>query len=169
MLFSTLPSFFFDVTSLQIFDVKLVSMLQFSIFPYSMLLPSIILTFQIFDLASWQNFDKKIEDDCQKHIFFLSQRCKLKKVFEDWNDILDDLPDWMSPLLSHNFKDWSRFQKRDQKKAPSPLTLKFERKKVTSEWKIVVSYKTASRGHSNNMWHFGGDFDKVPHEHSLPF
>jgi len=36
MLNSMLPSFFFNVTRLQIFDVKLVSMLQFSIFPYSM-------------------------------------------------------------------------------------------------------------------------------------
>jgi len=36
-----LPSLFFDITSLQFFDVKLVSMLQFSMFPYSMLPSSI--------------------------------------------------------------------------------------------------------------------------------
>jgi len=47
MLNSTLPSLFFDVTSLQIFNVKLVSMLQFSMLPYSML-PSSIPTFQLF-------------------------------------------------------------------------------------------------------------------------
>jgi len=43
MLNSMLLSFFFDVTRLQIFDGKLVSMLQFLIFPYSMLTPSIII------------------------------------------------------------------------------------------------------------------------------
>jgi len=36
-----LPSFIFDVTSLQIFDAKMVSILQFSIFPYSILIASI--------------------------------------------------------------------------------------------------------------------------------
>jgi len=41
MINSTLPSLFFDVTSPQIFDVKLVLMLQFSMFPYSMLPSSI--------------------------------------------------------------------------------------------------------------------------------
>ncbi len=43
MLNSMLPSFFFDVTRLQIFDVKSLSMLHFSMFPYSMLTPSITL------------------------------------------------------------------------------------------------------------------------------
>jgi len=36
-----LPSFIFDVKRLQIFDVNFVSILQFSIFSYSILLPSI--------------------------------------------------------------------------------------------------------------------------------
>jgi hypothetical protein len=36
-----LPSFIFDVKRLQIFDVKMVSILQFSIFPYSILIASI--------------------------------------------------------------------------------------------------------------------------------
>jgi len=42
MINSMLPSLFFEVTSLQIFDVKLVSMLQFSMFPYLMLPTSLL-------------------------------------------------------------------------------------------------------------------------------
>jgi len=47
MINSMLLSLFFDVTSLQIFDVKLVSMLQFSMFPYSMLPSSIFYVFEL--------------------------------------------------------------------------------------------------------------------------
>jgi len=42
MLNSMLTSFVFDVTRLEIFDAKMVSILQFSIFPYSILTPSIL-------------------------------------------------------------------------------------------------------------------------------
>jgi len=59
-----LPSFFFDVTRLQIFDVKLVSILQFSIFPYSILLPSIELYFRLFAFRKFRHspiFEFKFE------------------------------------------------------------------------------------------------------------
>jgi len=39
---SILTSFVFDVKRLEIFDAKMVSMLHFSMFPYSILTPSII-------------------------------------------------------------------------------------------------------------------------------
>jgi len=42
MLNSTLTSFLFDVRRLEIFDIKIVSILQFLIFPYSILIASII-------------------------------------------------------------------------------------------------------------------------------
>jgi len=41
MLISMLPSFIFDVTSHLIYDVNFVSNLQFSMFPYSILIASI--------------------------------------------------------------------------------------------------------------------------------
>jgi len=53
MLNSMLPSFFFDVTSLQIFDVIFVSMLHFSMSLYSMLLPSIETLFEVINFGPW--------------------------------------------------------------------------------------------------------------------
>jgi len=83
MLFSTLPSLFFDVTSLQIFDLKSLSNLQFSMFPYSILPPSINI------IVLFEN-NKRNNSDQSLWALLLSIECSL-----NWRAKLREKKEWV--------------------------------------------------------------------------